>query len=609
MPRLTQKYTVNFLPNNLLNLLLGGLNTSKAPHELAINEFVKCENFRPTPQGYTNQNIGVTKINNNNLSSSKIQQVFKFKGFFYSVKNGQLYRLSGGTESLVSGLNFSTTNKISVKKAIGAGIEKVYFVDGFNNPKSFDGSSFAEITAFNASILGRSFSKPTNLFSVKERIIYIFSQNSSEKSFILATQEGNADNLTSVNNPVSTVDPFFAQVGSFDGEPVTAIGEIQRANQPEQATQIVVSKKRKCYLGSSFQTSSQAVLINFDLQASDIGCVNGESIVNFKNDLFVLNEYGVGAFTSAVASGGVDALTYSASVKINSFIQEASKNPGFEKAFCLHSPKEQEIIFFMPKDASTSLDSEDRLYPETPNNLAICFRYGIQLIDGQVINQFYTRSGNGFAFSTGIVADDGDFVLGDYFGNVWKLNSGNSYIPKDNATEEPIESVIKFGDWLLGSPDQYKQLKAISWSGTAFSKRFSDFEFELNQKGFNTVKVPNKESRSTGGQDIGTYGVSKYGEPLYGYNSQIKTEVKPAGATGYSISPTIRLKSSIETTVINTGNSFSEFPVGFYGTSKYGGSRYGGIGDPLDSTTKKYVENFGTINGIKGKYETGGVYN
>ena len=87
MPRLTQKYTVNFLPNNLLNLLLGGLNTSKAPHELAINEFVKCENFRPTAQGYTNQNIGVTKINNNNLSSSKIQQVFKFKGFFYSVKN------------------------------------------------------------------------------------------------------------------------------------------------------------------------------------------------------------------------------------------------------------------------------------------------------------------------------------------------------------------------------------------------------------------------------------------------------------------------------------------------------------------------------------------
>ena len=117
----------------------GGINKAVNRLALANNQYWTVNNVIPTPQGFSNKNIGVEKQNTNNLSNNKIQCLFVFGDYLCYIKGGNFYKLPvlGGTESLISSSVFDSTAKI--RYAYGRGgsprIDKVYLCDGVNTPR------------------------------------------------------------------------------------------------------------------------------------------------------------------------------------------------------------------------------------------------------------------------------------------------------------------------------------------------------------------------------------------------------------------------------------------------------------------------------------------
>jgi hypothetical protein len=224
-----------------------------------------------------------------------------------------------------------------------------------------------------------------------------------------------------------------------------------------------VHKLNKSYTGVESSTPEQNRFGVFSTFASDLGCINSDCSVNFNNDLVVLSTQGLGKFTPALNSGGIDAMTYQYGVNVNSLIQEVSSNGSFGDSWAIHCPARQLIWFNMPSSRSAGVSKNGYRYPSTPMGLSICLHYGVQLIQGAVVDVWCTRSGAGWGFNCGFV-DGEDMYLGSYYGDVYKCFASQEYERKPDApnTRAVVKSTYKSGDLDLdGSFLSYKQLQPI----------------------------------------------------------------------------------------------------------------------------------------------------
>jgi hypothetical protein len=200
---------------------------------------------------------------------------------------------------------------------------------------------------------------------------------------------------------------------------------------------LIVAKLERTYLSSDIEIpDSGQVFMNFNLLEDKIGCINQECIINFNNDLLLLNGNGIGRFTSASNSGGIYSDTYKFGYRINNLIREASQNINFINSFILHSAKYQTILFCMPENKDTIADQNYFLYPEIPNNFALCFEYNNDVL-GSNIPVWSVKEGQGWAFAGGNVIDD-EFILNGYFGNIYRLYDGDEYEKYPNQIEKNI---------------------------------------------------------------------------------------------------------------------------------------------------------------------------
>ena len=160
-------------------------------------------------------------------------------------------------------------------------------------------------------------------------------------------------------------------------------------------------------------------------------------------------------------SGGVASFANSPTVRFDRLIKKASESQAFENAFAIHHADKQKIRFFMPRDSSVSATQDGFVYPEIPNNYALCYAYAVvgKTESNPNGDAFYSRGGIGFAFSCGCV-HKGKLFLGDYFGNIYELDamdSGNDNIPHPLEIDQPICSSWETPYMLFGLPFETKK--------------------------------------------------------------------------------------------------------------------------------------------------------
>lgn len=433
----------------------GGLTRSIPQNTLAINQAWTLHNLIPTVKGFTNENIGFSsKLNiEENAPKKKIQAGFVFKNKQYFIRDGNFYQmpLNGGVPILIETGAFSKKNRIRHVFAMGSGLQKVYLVDGENNLRSWDGNTLSQVN------LPEGFDRPDKLITWRGRLVLGFPKESVNENRLLFSKTENADNYTDSNG--SIIDPFSDYVSPGDGDYINGIACIKIKNAAAQSEMLLVAKTRQTYQADELNINGSVIEATFNRLALDLGVINPDCIVNFSNDVYLLNSQGVGGFSSATASGGVDVLTYSNSLPVNELIRNASSSSAFKNSLAVHLPSKQMILFFVPESSATATEQYDFTYEELPLDFAICLKYGYGVGEtGEALNSWFTMGGAGFAISSAWTDNEDNLYLGTHLGNIFKAFSGNSF-----EEERIIQSVYETGDLFSDSLNQRKSLQNINF--------------------------------------------------------------------------------------------------------------------------------------------------
>lgn len=457
----------------------GGINRSKNKAHIHHGELYRAKNIQPSYLGLSNKNLGVAKISKNSVAGIP-RGLTEFKPYnkpkeHIIVKNGSVYRVAfgSGIEYLIASNVFNPSKKVVFAEMTGGSpkVKKLYMTDGVSRPCSWDGTNFTQLNLFQTPLLGIDFPNPMGMIRWRSRLVWYFPAGDYQ-DYVLFSDDDNAETYT---NSLATDAAYYEIVAPGESDTgVIALASLKKDNTERQLeTIIAIKSNQRAYL-STGKTLPDAgnnqgtidIVATFSLLASDIGAINQNSIVNFANDVLLLDKNGIGAFESSTQSGGIDVMTYEFGLRVNGLIREASKNQAFENCFAVHNPYRQEIMWFMPKNEFTSpVENSDFFYPETPNNLCIVYNYGVQEINNQPISFWSTREGYGWGWAAGS-SSEGRTFLASYYGAIYELYIGAEYErnPSRPDTLVPIESLIETGDLSFSSDiRKTKQLSYVNW--------------------------------------------------------------------------------------------------------------------------------------------------
>ena len=426
----------------------------------------------------------------------------------------------------------------------------------YGSKRFWDGTNLSQVTAFNSTVLAElpSTVKPDKVYSWRERLVWGFSESSGFKSLALFSKQDNGDDYT---GGASVVDAFFEYVNAGDNEGIKGFVGIKRNNASEQEELLLAVKKTRTYQASEIVLFNSVPVTTFNRLANDIGVINQECIINFANDVYLLNSQGLGSFGSATNSGGVDASTYEAGIRINPLIQESSLNSAFENSFALHCPQRQLIWFFMPASSATSEYEYGYTYPETPMSMTIGFSYGVMDKSGQAVNNFYTFLGPGWGWSCACVYGK-EIFLGSYNGDIYKFGVGDEFERDWNNLSSPcyITSSLETGDLVLeNGVDNFKSLKELFLYWHVDANIQADITVFWNSKNEGkTYFNKNTNNILTGG----VYGSGLYGASAYAFPNNANMYLSPTDA-GRSVRLKIDWLSTRSDSLGNTVSNHGAF--------------------------------------------------
>ncbi len=518
----------------------GGINRSVNRLNLPLNQLYRANNVEPGAFGYGNiDQLGISKLNSNKIIGAKVVSGIIFKNMHVFVKGGRLFSMpiGGGVESQIGTITLFEPDA-KVRFALNRGnagsgkTEMLFMCDGVNSPLYWTGSGApVAITAFQAALFGvPNTVRPDKVASFRNRLVWSFPASSEYKNLLIYSQDDDGLNY-SASAPASIIDAFAEEIEPGDGGNITAIASIKRNNEPSQAEQLIAFKSNnKAYLSETI-TLTDTPITTFNRQALDLGAINQESVVNFANDIWVLNKQGIGSLTSATASGGIDALTYQQGIRVNSLITQSAQNSAFNKSFMIHVPARQIIWAFMPESQKTDNLSNGIDYGvgNTPMNMSVCFKYGVTDQAGQIVNHWYTRSGAGWGFPCAWTNGQ-DLYVGSYFGDVYKVFSGEEYErnPLTPSVRQPITSTVETGDnTITGDIRTRKQLRNITAHWFTEGQLEADLTFYVDEK-----EIGETYSKTVGTGDAGTtWGRFSWGNALWAATGQKPADMKvsPAG--------------------------------------------------------------------------------
>lgn len=515
----------------LENMLIGaGINKSVNRADLPLTQLYTCNNIEPTSQGLSNQNIGVSCVLKSN-SNMPIRAGISFQGNQIFVREGNLYKWDSVNETLLLSNCFDPEKKPVMEYMVGGSprVDKLYICDGVNPPVAYDGNTAITLSIFSSVILGQNFGNPQGFVRWRNRMVYFFPPSSPMKDWVLGSDENNAESFTL---SLATDAGFFAPVALNDGNRIAGLGVLKRDNARIQEEVLIAIKDNfEAYqahdvtvpdpVGVSGQISLTAV---FNMLGVDIGTVSQHTIINFANDLVMMSSKGIGTFRSATESGGIDANTYEAGIRINDLIKKASQSIGFENSFALHCPARQLIMYFMPSDI---VSENGYSYPEPANDLAVCLKYGVQTKapsgDNLDVSVFFTRYGKGWAWASAWV-DKEKIYLGSYFGDIYELYTSDEYERNPFSPDEivPITSTIETGDMYIGATrKQYFSLMDLEYRFFVLDYVQASISIYWNECETGAI-YPNKKSRSICNNEIleGEYAIWGDGEDdmIYGWD-------------------------------------------------------------------------------------------
>lgn len=453
-----RKLTVSQVPYELYNpgwVGGGGLNRSINRAQLGLGQLWNIRNVEPTINGYSNINIGTAKQNSSRPVTAKLQAIGIFNSELWFVADGNFYTmsLSTGVVTLESAAAFSTSARI--RHTIGPGSSnttKLFLCDGTSIPKTWDGTTLSNITAFGSNILTviATSHYPSIVFTLGgerdrasggARVLWLFEKPGVNSQYILASDVNDGETYTAG----ATVTNAFFEILPIGDESATAGATLKRSGDNKETEQIVVYTARQAFIGQPADTPGTNRFGVFTQFSKDIGAINQECVINFLNDLFSLSARGIGQFTAV--NNEINGAILEAGVRINSLIQDASWNQNFDKAFAYHCKERNTIWFTMPKDTSVTASYEGYTYPEIPNTLTIGYRYALRTATGGTVDNWYTREGPGWAWSC-MTCNGPDVYLGSYFGDVYKAYEGNEYErnPSTPNAHAVITSLLETGD-------------------------------------------------------------------------------------------------------------------------------------------------------------------
>jgi hypothetical protein len=301
---------------------------------------------------------------------------------------------------------------------------------------------------------------------------------------------------------------------------------------------------------------------------AEIGAINQECIINFNNQVFSMGEQGIGSFSSGTSSGGVYAYSYQEGARINSIVRNSAANSAFDQSFAIHCPERQLVMFFMPEDKNTSLNYQGYSYPETPMNQALCFKYGVQDQQGNIVNEWFTIKGKGWAWSCAC-CDGKNIYFGDYVeGQTYKWFSGVEFQrnPADSTTPVYITSTFETGDMVLESPEtDYKALIELILNFYVVTKVNAMVTVIYDGKEESEGLSYQLESENAGITAL-KWGVGKWGVNVWGAGNRASASLSLSPANG---GRKVRLKIQWDSNYLNQNNLASL--DGFLGNVSSGG--------------------------------------
>lgn len=540
--------TQNPLPEELRNTLVlgGGINRAMPRAALNWRQCWDLVNFEPIAGGFTNREIGLTKLNTGSVTGGKVQCGFVFEQYHYFVSAGDFKRipLSGGTVQLIKAGAFALGQKVRYASNLGSGSAKVYLCDGVHDPQVFNGLTLDVMNW--GDLLGRNWTAPRSVVSWRDRLVWSFEPQSVDRNFLLFSRTANGDSYSASG---SIIDAFYEEVEPGSSY-INGLGTIKKNNASASEGEILLAFKPD----RAFQAESIALPTGGGVEASfsrlsvNLGCENPDSIVNFSNDVLVLSRSGIGGFSSATGSGGIDALTYSASNRIQELLRLSSQSSAFSRSFAIHHPARQIIWFFLPESANSSVSQYGFDYDEVPIDQVLAINYGSNSdpTTGQPVLVWYRRGGPGWAISTAWI-HEGELYLGSQSGNIFRAFSGYGH-----EADTPIQSVYESGEWLFG--EESKRMSELVAHLQVESRAVGDFQFTYGGRN-RAVTYPNKASRDASGDslvwDLGLWGSANWGGL---YNSSIT--VRPAGS-GKSLALKLTVNSRLTEDEITRNNPFT----------------------------------------------------
>jgi len=574
------------LPNSLINpglLTGGGINRSLNRFSIGLLQAWTLENFEPIKEGLTNRGIGWEKKNHSRGEIGKVQCVFAFEDKICYVKNGNFYYCYkvGSPEQIVQSGAFDSNAKVRYAYNRGSGLNKVYLCDGVNNPKFWDGSTLSDVP--NLSTIP-NFTAPNTVIEWRGRAIWSFNKGTANESRIVLSRQNDGD--TYDFTATSYIDAIDTEVFPGDGDYVVGMGKIRIKNDSGMRELLVACKSKQAYQADDITFADSTISAVFDRVGVDIECINADCIVGFLNDLWILGSTGIKGFSAVANQDGVAALVQSASLPVDSLIQEASASTGFQNAFMVHFSSLRKIWIFLPKNTESSLEMDGFIYPEVPNNYAICYNYGISTSDGRISNIWYTRGGKGWAVASAC-EDKNEIVLGGYFGDIYGITPffGNDFheplvnyysftdtyedfegnlIANPTLTQlnTPITSIYETGDWTFENYEQEKRLEEIKFLFLAETRIYANFEFYYNGDS-SGVAYLNKPSNSLSPFNVGVWDVSNWDESVWGGDFTQWIRVRPSGH-GRSIRTKFYLDSTLQN---DDGTDYNNNYISLFGIS------------------------------------------
>jgi len=443
-----------------------GINRSVVRSALNYNEAWTCNNIEPTTEGLSNRNIGASKLNTSRLSTHPVRTIFKWGNDLYFVCNGDLRKVStsGGAQTSVSVGAFNASSApswaLGVSTSAGVRTDKVFIVDGVNQPKTFDGSTLSSIAAFAGDILTeiKTSNRPDKVITFGERMVYSFPQAGVNKNYVLGSDLLAGETFTSG----AGADNAWFEIVEGGNSYISGINSLKRSGSEKDNELLVVHKPDKSFSGIYNSSAGSNRFGVFTAFAQGLGAINQNCTLQFLNNIYTLSNRGIGGLSSVADE--VSASVLAEGIRVNSLIQEAALNASFSKAFSIHCPERQIIWFCMPKDASTSGDLNDITYPETPMSFTIGYKYALRTQTGEITDYWYTREGAGWGWSCAFV-DGKDIYVGSYFGDIYKLFEGDEYErnPSTPNTRQPLTSSLETGDMELDTGwTQYKEISDLA---------------------------------------------------------------------------------------------------------------------------------------------------